>query len=51
MKSPGRLKKRRTIQHEFYQEFLGQPPAGCDSEMDAEGADLDGEKICGDEEL
>jgi acyl-CoA dehydrogenase len=39
------------IQHEFYQEFLGKPPAGRDSEMDAEGADLDGEKIYGDEEL
>jgi acyl-CoA dehydrogenase len=38
------------IQHEFYQEFLEKPPAGRDSELDAAGADLDGEKIYGDED-
>ena len=39
------------IQHEFYQEFLEKSPTGRDVVMDAEGADLDGEKIYGDEDL
>jgi acyl-CoA dehydrogenase len=39
------------IQHEFYQEFLEKPPTGRDVVMDAEGADLEGEKIYGDEDL
>jgi hypothetical protein len=33
------------IQHEFYQEFLKQPPAGRDVEADAAGADLPDEKV------
>ena len=33
------------IQHEFYKEFLGAAPGGRDVEADAEGADLEGEKI------
>jgi len=33
------------IQHEFYREFLKQPPAGRDVEADAAGADLADEKV------
>jgi hypothetical protein len=33
------------IQHEFYREFLSRPPVSRDVEADAEGADLEGEKI------
>jgi hypothetical protein len=33
------------IQHEFYREFLKQPPAGRDVEADAAGADLPDEKV------
>jgi len=33
------------IQHEFYREFLSAPPTSRDVEADAEGADLEGEKI------
>jgi len=33
------------IQHEFYREFLDRPPVSRDVEADAEGADLEGEKI------
>jgi len=33
------------IQHEFYREFLAHPPASRDVEADAEGADLEGEKV------
>jgi len=33
------------IQHEFYREFLERPPKSRDVEADAEGADLEGEKI------
>ena len=33
------------IQHEFYREFLATPPQGRDVEADAEGADLEDEKV------
>ena len=33
------------IQHEFYREFLAAPPQGRDVEADAEGADLEDEKV------
>jgi alkylation response protein AidB-like acyl-CoA dehydrogenase len=33
------------IQHEFYKEFLAAPAAGRDSEADAAGAELEGEKV------
>jgi hypothetical protein len=33
------------IQHEFYREFLKQPPAGRNVEADAAGADLPDEKV------
>jgi alkylation response protein AidB-like acyl-CoA dehydrogenase len=33
------------IQHEFYREFLGQPPASREVEADAEGAQLEEEKV------
>ena len=33
------------IQHEFYREVLGNPPAGRDVEADAAGADLPDEKV------
>jgi hypothetical protein len=33
------------IQHEFYQEFLEKPFRSRDVEADAEGADLEGEKV------
>lgn len=35
----------QVIQHEFYKEFLETSPKGRDVEMDAEGAELDGEKV------
>ncbi len=38
------------IQHEFYKEFLANPPRGRDIENDAEGADLTEEKVYNDEE-
>jgi acyl-CoA dehydrogenase len=33
------------IQHEFYREFLAHPPSSRDVEGDAEGANLEGEKV------
>ncbi len=33
------------IQHEFYREFLAHPPGSRDVEADAEGANLEGEKV------
>jgi hypothetical protein len=33
------------IQHEFYREFLEAPQQARNVEADAEGADLEGEKI------
>jgi hypothetical protein len=33
------------IQHEFYREFLGEASVSRDVEADAEGADLEGEKV------
>jgi len=38
------------IQHEFYRDFLAQKMKSRDTEADAEGADLPGEKIYNDEE-
>ncbi|VAW28443.1 Acyl-CoA dehydrogenase [hydrothermal vent metagenome] len=38
------------IQHEFYKDFLTQKMKSRDTEADAEGADLPGEKIYNDEE-
>lgn len=38
------------IQHEFYKEFLSNPPKGRDIEDDAEGSDLTEEKVYNDEE-
>ncbi|MBF0104115.1 MAG: acyl-CoA/acyl-ACP dehydrogenase [Deltaproteobacteria bacterium] len=35
----------QVIQHEYYKEFSGTPLKGRDTEMDAEGSDLEGEKI------
>ncbi len=37
------------IQHEFYKEFLANPPKGRDIEDDAEGSDLTEEKVYNDE--
>jgi alkylation response protein AidB-like acyl-CoA dehydrogenase len=38
------------IQHEFYKEFLGNPPRSRNIESDAEGADLTEEKVYNDED-
>lgn len=40
---------RAVIQHEFYRDFLAQPPATRDVEADAAGAQFTEEKVYGDE--